>query len=74
MKLASILMKESDWKSRLTAVSSINFKKDSSPWYGKVTRKGKRGYNITNNNDTRHYFMKRLEKEFAKQLAAVISR
>lgn len=42
---------------------NINFEKDSSIWYGKVTRKGKKGYSITNNSDTRNYFMKRLEKE-----------
>lgn len=66
MYLASMLVGDSDWENKIDNLLNINFEKDSSIWYGKVTRKGKKGYNITNNSDTRNYFMKRLEKEFLK--------
>jgi len=68
MRIASYLMDKPNWKEMLPTICKVNFAKDSSPWYSKVTRKGKKGYNITNNNDTRNYFIKRLEKEFIKNL------
>jgi hypothetical protein len=68
MKIANYLMKKPDWDKLLPAINKINFSKDSSPWYGKVTRKGKKGYSITNNADTRNYFTKRIEKEFIKNI------
>lgn len=68
MKIANYLLKKPDWTKLLPAINNINFSKDSSPWYGKVTRKGKKGYSITNNADTRNYFTKRIEKEFIKNI------
>lgn len=73
LRIASYLMKKPDWKDLLPAVLNISWDKGASPWYGKITRKGKKGYSITNNNDTRNYFVKRLEKEFIKNIIPVVN-
>lgn len=69
LRIASYLYQMPDWKEKMAALAKIEYRKEAKPWYGRVTRKGKKGFSITNNNDTRNYFVKRFEKEFIKHLS-----
>lgn len=69
--VANYLMDKEDWKELLPKLLEVNFNKDMKPWCGKVTRRGKGGYIITNNSDSRSYFSKRLVKEFCGKINGV---
>jgi hypothetical protein len=56
VKLAKELMYNDDWEEILPNILNANLEKNSKLWLGTITRKGQKGYSITNNNDTRKKF------------------
>lgn len=67
LTIAKILSSYKDWEQRLPLVLKLDVNKDSSIWFGKVTKKLKNeGYGIINNTQSRQAFINRIEKEFKK--------
>lgn len=69
--VASVLFGQDDWKQRMKKLLEMDYHKESKLWYGKITRKGRKGgLTIVNSSDSKKQFVKMFKSQFEKLIAA----